>query len=164
MTGSPWRSDSDTCNPLDIDECVEEPEICALGTCSNTEGSFKCLCPEGFALSSTGRRCQGKCLRMLWAFIVLCLLVVVSCFKHGKALTLREREDVSFTHRTNDYHMPEGSFWLWRLKTHPSSFSCLYNFLGAYAPLPPPSTDADGLLGGASSRDTDVPEPGGDQL
>ncbi|MGF1957693.1 hypothetical protein ACQUFE_17670, partial [Enterococcus casseliflavus] len=26
-----------------MDECVEEPEICALGTCSNTEGSFKCL-------------------------------------------------------------------------------------------------------------------------
>lgn len=48
----------------DIDECKEEADICALGTCSNTEGSFACLCPEGFIVSTTGRRCQGKSLSL----------------------------------------------------------------------------------------------------
>lgn len=85
---------------------------------------------------------------------------MVLCFKHGKALTLREREDVSFTHRSNDFHMPKGSFLLLRLKTHPSSFSRLYNFPGTCSPLPPPSTDAHRLLGGVSSRVTDTPKPG----
>ncbi|XP_049448813.1 fibrillin-1 isoform X2 [Epinephelus fuscoguttatus] len=42
---------------IDIDECSQLPEICALGTCSNTEGSFTCLCPEGFQISASGRRC-----------------------------------------------------------------------------------------------------------
>lgn len=56
---------------VDIDECVEDPEICALGTCSNTPGSFICLCPEGFIVSSTGKRCQGKLVYYLQ--LVFCL-------------------------------------------------------------------------------------------
>lgn len=45
----------------DIDECSQLPEICTFGTCSNTEGSFTCLCPEGFQISASGRRCLGNC-------------------------------------------------------------------------------------------------------
>lgn len=45
----------------DIDECSQSPEICTFGTCSNTEGSFTCLCPEGFVISASGRRCLGNC-------------------------------------------------------------------------------------------------------
>lgn len=44
----------------DIDECSQLPEICTFGTCSNTEGSFICLCPEGYQISASGRRCIGN--------------------------------------------------------------------------------------------------------
>lgn len=44
----------------DIDECSQLPEICTFGTCSNTEGSFTCLCPEGYQISASGRRCIGN--------------------------------------------------------------------------------------------------------
>lgn len=49
-------------NPLsDIDECVQSPENCMFGKCTNFEGSFTCECPEGFQLSASGRRCLGEC-------------------------------------------------------------------------------------------------------
>lgn len=39
----------------DIDECVNPP--CGLGSCTNTDGSYKCTCPAGL----TGTYCeQGK--------------------------------------------------------------------------------------------------------
>lgn len=44
----------------DIDECSQLPEICTFGTCSNTEGSFICLCPVGYQISASGRRCIGN--------------------------------------------------------------------------------------------------------
>ncbi|KAH3810204.1 hypothetical protein DPMN_138593 [Dreissena polymorpha] len=33
--------------PADINECLQNPCL-NKGTCSNTEGSYKCTCPKGW--------------------------------------------------------------------------------------------------------------------
>lgn len=32
----------------DINECVEVPGICSIGTCVNEEGKYHCVCPDGY--------------------------------------------------------------------------------------------------------------------
>lgn len=39
----------------DIDECVQNPNICGNGICKNEEGSYKCYCTPGF----TGLHCDS---------------------------------------------------------------------------------------------------------
>ncbi|XP_041916071.1 fibrillin-2-like [Alosa sapidissima] len=41
----------------DVNECEVFPGVCVNGRCVNTHGSFKCQCPEGLTLDSTGRLC-----------------------------------------------------------------------------------------------------------
>lgn len=38
------------CGCVDIDECLEENWCPSAGECVNTPGSFKCVCPRGYAL------------------------------------------------------------------------------------------------------------------
>ena len=46
---------------IDIDECIEETDNCdGNGICTNTDGSFTCLCEPGF--SGDGVQCDGKIL------------------------------------------------------------------------------------------------------
>lgn len=44
----------------DLNECVENPEICVNGRCINTDGSFRCECPTGYMLDYTRTHCNGK--------------------------------------------------------------------------------------------------------
>ena len=44
----------------DIDECRENPALCGEGTCANIEGSFKCMCPDGYVPMIGEQGCMGK--------------------------------------------------------------------------------------------------------
>lgn len=41
----------------DLNECLFMPNACDGGDCINTDGSFRCECPAGYVLDSTGKRC-----------------------------------------------------------------------------------------------------------
>ena len=43
----------------DIDECDMEVHGC-MHTCNNTQGSYECLCGDGYELMENGRNCTGK--------------------------------------------------------------------------------------------------------
>lgn len=43
----------------DVDECTALPTSCR-GGCENTDGSYRCLCPEGYNLSENGYSCNGN--------------------------------------------------------------------------------------------------------
>ena len=43
---------------LDIDECALANGGCAH-VCNNTDGSFSCMCDEGFELDEDGQQCIG---------------------------------------------------------------------------------------------------------
>lgn len=42
----------------DVNECLEMSNQCAF-RCHNVPGSFRCICPYGYALAPDGRHCQG---------------------------------------------------------------------------------------------------------
>ncbi|KAG8550809.1 hypothetical protein GDO81_019605 [Engystomops pustulosus] len=66
-----FERNNGTC--IDIDEC-KDPNLCQNGHCTNTRGSFSCLCKEGFLLDSSRSSCishhviseaKGPCFRIL---------------------------------------------------------------------------------------------------
>lgn len=42
---------------IDINECVENPNICSIGECINEPGKYYCLCPEGYMPLPGSRKC-----------------------------------------------------------------------------------------------------------
>ena len=49
-------AEGNTCE--DINECEVNTEVCGFGQCTNTEGSYDCLCDPGF--ETTQQRCQVR--------------------------------------------------------------------------------------------------------
>lgn len=45
---------------LDINECTENGKLCTNGNCQNTEGSYHCVCHQGFRLSPDRAYCLGR--------------------------------------------------------------------------------------------------------
>ena len=43
----------------DIDECLLDTDNCSQN-CSNTIGSYQCLCDEGYRLDPDGLTCNGR--------------------------------------------------------------------------------------------------------
>ena len=59
----------------DIDECVEETDNCDdNAACTNTEGSFTCLCDTGY--SGSGASCTGELLDVVHSiqYVLLCII------------------------------------------------------------------------------------------
>lgn len=44
----------------DVDECAINPGICGVGVCVNKEGTYSCICPEGYMLLPSGKKCVGQ--------------------------------------------------------------------------------------------------------
>ncbi|XP_025772212.1 fibrillin-3 [Puma concolor] len=71
--GAAWGSPCERCEPdpacargfarmtgltcEDVNECEVFPGVCPNGRCLNTAGSFRCECPSGLTLDTTGRLC-----------------------------------------------------------------------------------------------------------
>lgn len=44
---------------LDVDECSQDRVLCSQGRCENTDGSFLCICQEGYMANEQGTDCTG---------------------------------------------------------------------------------------------------------
>ena len=45
---------------LDIDECAENVRICLAGRCENLDGSYRCICDNGYTHIADGSFCTDK--------------------------------------------------------------------------------------------------------
>ncbi|KAL5004007.1 hypothetical protein ScPMuIL_017463 [Solemya velum] len=44
----------------DINECMNDPDLCENGICVNTDGSFRCECAPGYTVDGSGVKCVDK--------------------------------------------------------------------------------------------------------
>ena len=62
---------------IDIDECEENPNRCGIGRCINNEGSFQCLCPDGYILMEDGESCMGKSIIETWERCITKSIIII---------------------------------------------------------------------------------------
>lgn len=70
------------CNVVDIDECERNPSLCNGGTCENTDGSYKCVCPPGHRLSVDGSACEGYNYIISYFYVLNLTLFFISRIMH----------------------------------------------------------------------------------
>ena len=46
---------------IDIDECISGDHECNQN-CNNTDGSYKCICEDGYVLDNDMKTCIGMCI------------------------------------------------------------------------------------------------------
>lgn len=44
----------------DVDECLQEGQLCENGHCTNIEGSFECQCEMGYIPAEDKQSCEGE--------------------------------------------------------------------------------------------------------
>ncbi|KAG8519238.1 Fibrillin-2 [Galemys pyrenaicus] len=87
---------------VDVDECEESPGACEHGLCVNTDGSFRCECPFGYSLDSTGSGCvdmdecaagqpcgEGTCTNVIGGFECAC----ADGFAPGRAVACEDIDE-----------------------------------------------------------------------
>ena len=52
-----------SCLFTDVNECLEGEYCFPKGECVNTEGSYRCVCSQGYTTSSDGSSCLGEASR-----------------------------------------------------------------------------------------------------
>lgn len=45
---------------LDRNECLEIPNVCSHGLCVDLQGSYQCICNNGFKASQDQTMCMGR--------------------------------------------------------------------------------------------------------
>ncbi|XP_054548958.1 fibrillin-3 isoform X3 [Talpa occidentalis] len=86
----------------DVNECEENPGVCNNGLCVNMDGSFRCECPLGYQLDSTGSRCvdtdecsvghpcgEGTCTNVIGGFECAC----ADGFEPGPTITCEDIDE-----------------------------------------------------------------------
>lgn len=73
----------------DKDECSSVDNVCAHGSCANTEGGFKCTCEEGFVEHADGTSCIGK-----WLSDLLCYSALKKIASKNEVLLRKNKEHI----------------------------------------------------------------------
>lgn len=60
MCSNGYKLSNDGRNCFDVDECRDNPRVCSGGQCTNTIGSYVCVCTDGLLPGPGGSSCLGK--------------------------------------------------------------------------------------------------------
>ena len=85
--------------PEDIDECSQDPGLCLPhGACENLQGSYVCICDDGFTPTQDQHGCEGEC--PLGSLLNLDAAVGTQSWTWSHPLEYEEQEEISFAWET----------------------------------------------------------------